>query len=51
MHHPTDRITCTTAYVTPVVEHWLEQEITGYADNMLIYKTTNTAIKKTRRKI
>ena len=27
MHHPTDRITCTTAFVTLVVEHWLEQEI------------------------
>ena len=27
MHHPTDRITHTTAFVTPVVEHWLEQEI------------------------
>ena len=27
MHHTTDRITHTTAFVTPVVEHWLEQEI------------------------
>ena len=27
MHQPTDRITHTTAFVTPVVEHWLEQEI------------------------
>ena len=25
MHHPTDRITHTTAFVTPVVEHWLER--------------------------
>ena len=24
MHHPTDRIAHTTAFVTPVVEHWLE---------------------------
>ena len=24
MHHPTDRITHTTAFATPVVEHWLE---------------------------
>ena len=23
MHHPTERITHTTAFVTPVVEHWL----------------------------
>ena len=27
MHHPTDRIIHTTAFVTPVVEHWLEWEI------------------------
>ena len=27
MHHPTDRITHTTAFDTPVVEHWLEREI------------------------
>ena len=24
MHHPIDRITHTMAFVTPVVEHWLE---------------------------
>ena len=27
MHHPTDRIAHTTAFLTPVVEHWLEREI------------------------
>ena len=27
MHHGTDRIIYTTAFVTPVVEHWLEREI------------------------
>ena len=27
MLYPTDRITHTTAFVTPVVEHWLEQKI------------------------
>ena len=27
MHHPTDRIIHTTAFVTPVVEHWLEREL------------------------
>ena len=27
MQHPTDRITHTTTFVTPVVEDWLEQEI------------------------
>ena len=26
MHHPTDRITHTTTFVTPVAEHWLERE-------------------------
>ena len=31
MHHPTDRITHTTAFVTPVVEHWLEREIAQWA--------------------
>ena len=25
MHHPIDRIVFTTAFVTPVVEHWLER--------------------------
>ena len=27
MHHPTDRIAHTTAFGTPVVDHWLEGEI------------------------
>ena len=27
MHNPTDRIAYTTAFVTPVVKHWLEREI------------------------
>ena len=27
MHHPIDRIAHTMAFVTPVVEHWLEREI------------------------
>ena len=27
MHHPTDRIAHTTAFVAPVVEHWLEREL------------------------
>ena len=26
MHHPTDRITHTTTFDTPVVEHWLERK-------------------------
>ena len=34
MHHPRDRITHTTAFVTPVVEHWLEQEIAQWVHPM-----------------
>ena len=34
MHHPTDRITHTTAIVTPVVEHWLEREIAQWVHPM-----------------
>ena len=39
MHHPTDRIPHTTAFVTPVVEHWLEREIAQGAgrDEELFY--------------
>ena len=29
MHHPTDRIAHTMAFVTPVVEHWLERGTTS----------------------
>ena len=34
MHHPTDRIAHTTAFVTPVVEHWLEREISQWVHPM-----------------
>ena len=34
MHHPTDRITYTMAFVTTVVEHWLEQEIAQWVHPM-----------------
>ena len=34
MHHPTDRITHCTAFVTPVVEHWLEREISQWVHPM-----------------
>ena len=33
MHHPTDRITHTTAF-TPVMEHWLEREIAQWVHPM-----------------
>ena len=29
MHHPTDRIIHTTAFIKPVVEHWLERVMNG----------------------
>ena len=32
MHHPTDRIAHTTAFVTPVVVHWLEREHETWLD-------------------
>ena len=34
MHHPTDRISHTTAFVTPVGEHWLEREIAQWVHPM-----------------
>ena len=34
MHHPTDRIAHTTAFVKPVVEHWVEREIAQWVHPM-----------------
>ena len=34
MHHPTYTIAHTTAFVTPVVEHWLEREIAQWVHPM-----------------
>ena len=34
MHHPTPRIAHTTAFVTPVVDHWLEREIAQWVHHM-----------------
>ena len=34
MHHPTDRITHTMTFVTPVMEHWLEREIAQWVHSM-----------------
>ena len=34
MHHPTDRIAHTTAFGTPVVEHWLERELAQWVHPM-----------------
>ena len=33
MYYPTDRIAHTTDFVTPVVEHWLKQEISQWIHN------------------
>ena len=34
MHHPTDSITHVTAFVTTVLEHWLEREIAQWVYHM-----------------
>ena len=34
MHHPIDRIAHTTAFVTPVMEHWLERELAQWVHPM-----------------
>ena len=34
MHNPTDRMTYTRAFVTPVVEHWLERDIAQWVNPM-----------------
>ena len=34
MHHPIDMLGHTTAFVTPVVEHWLEREIAQWVHLM-----------------
>ena len=36
MHHPTHRITHTTAFVTPVVEHRVEREIAYTNSEILV---------------
>ena len=39
MHHPTDRIPHTTAFVTPVGEHWLEWEIVQWRIDPMTHRT------------
>ena len=41
MHHPIDMIVHTTAFVTPVVEHWLEREIAQWVKSMHAHLKTN----------
>ena len=44
MHHPTDSITHTTAFVTPVVEHWLKQAMgPSYRIDPTTHRTTATS--------
>ena len=40
MHHPTDRRAHTTAFVTPVVEHWLKGEIVEWRIDPTTHHTT-----------
>ena len=35
MHHPINKIAHTMAFITPVVEHWLEQEIAQWVQKRL----------------
>ena len=43
-HHPTDRVEHTAAYVTPVVEHWLEREIIVKEKTTTTYLFLNTIV-------
>ena len=42
MHHPTDRIAHTMAFVAPVVEYWLEQEIAQWGGGGVLTMTCIT---------
>ena len=46
MHHPIDRIAHTMACVTPVVEHWLEQEISQWVFLEVVCKFTLSGRKE-----
>ena len=49
MHHPTDRITHTTTFVTPVVEYWLEREIAHEARPLYGLITIDTNVLSGRK--
>ena len=40
MHHPSDRITHTTAFVTPVVEHWLDHMVKHFFKKLSLHKAS-----------
>ena len=48
MHHPTDRITHTMAFVTPVVEHWLERQIAHDSEKTGVTTSVNGIKRKQR---
>ena len=39
MHHPTDRIAHTKAFVIPVMDHWLKRYIRRKSENVLFKET------------
>ena len=49
MHHPTDRIAHTTAFVTPVVEHWLEREIGSLSVSLITFVLKRVAQNRIQR--
>ena len=46
MHHPTDRIAHTTAFVTPVVEHWLFMIAVNITHNLIISPDLDATVYK-----
>ena len=46
MHYPTDRIAYTTAFVTPVVEHWLEREIAQWVHRTMSERSFHRATSR-----
>ena len=51
MHHPPDRITHTTTFVTPVVEHWLEQETDQWVHRIHEQMLLPAAISRSRTQL
>ena len=50
MHHPIDRIAHTTAFVTPVVDHWLEREIAQWVHPMKDNNNNNNTNNNNKNK-
>ena len=45
INHPTDRIAHTTTFITPVVEHWLEQEIANVMRDRSMSRCSTTELR------